>query len=62
MNALVDALRRAVQAEISAAIAMRSEDAEGRPRSWFAEHKEVERSWAIVARVAEGLDQERDTR
>jgi hypothetical protein len=60
MNALINALRRAVQAEIAAAAAAAGRDSEGRRLISLAERMEVERSWALVAKVASELRQERE--
>jgi hypothetical protein len=60
MNALINALRRAVQAEIAAAAAAAGRDSEGRRLISLAERMEVERSWALLAKVASELRQERE--
>ena len=60
MNALINALRRAVQAEIAAATTAAGRDSEGRRLTSLAERMEVERSWAFVAKVASELKQERE--
>jgi hypothetical protein len=60
MHALVDALRRAVRAEIEAAIGAAGPMSDARRLTSLAERMEVERSWAYVAKVAQSLNQERE--
>jgi hypothetical protein len=59
MNVLVDALRRAVRAEISAAIDGAGPVSDIRRSTSLAERMEVERSWAYVAQMANILSDER---
>ena len=59
MNTLVDALKRAVRAEIAAASGPTGLISESRRLTSLAERMEVERSWAYVANVAAQLNQER---
>ena len=58
MKELVDALRRAVQAEIAATIAETKEDSEGHRISTWAERKESERRWAAVVAAAQRIVKE----
>lgn len=57
MNELVEALRRAVRAEIAAASATPLSDG-SRPTTSLAERMEVERCWAQAARIADALSKE----
>jgi hypothetical protein len=62
MNELVEALRRAVRAEIAAAIAAAGPNNEPRHLSSLAERMEVERCWAYAAAVAAGVGRQREKR
>ena len=60
MNELVDALRRAVRAEIAAAVAEAGPVSQARHLTSLAERMEVERCWAYAAAVAGGLGPQRE--
>jgi hypothetical protein len=55
MNELVEALRRAVRAEIAAAIDASAPLSDARKQVSLAERMEVERCWAHAARLAETM-------
>jgi hypothetical protein len=57
MNELVEAIRRAVRAEIAAAIATAGPTSETRHLTSLSERMEVERCWALAAAVAAGVRQ-----
>ena len=59
MDTFVDALKRAVRAEIAAASGSAGVISESRRLTSLAERTEVERSWAYVANVAAQLSRER---
>ena len=60
MNELVEALRRAVRAEIAAAVAAAGPVSQARHLTSLAERMEVERCWAYAAAVAGGLGSHRE--
>jgi hypothetical protein len=60
VNELVDALRRAVRAEIAAAVAEAGPVSQARHLTSLAERMEVERCWAYAAAVAGGLGPQRE--
>jgi hypothetical protein len=55
MNELIEALRRAVRAEISAAMHASAPVSDARKQVSLAERMEVERCWAQAARLAESI-------
>jgi hypothetical protein len=60
VNELVEALRRAVRAEIAAAVAEAGPISQARHLTSLAERMEVERCWAYAAAVAGGLGPQRE--
>ena len=55
VNELVEAIRRAVRAEINAAIAAGGPVSEARKRTSLAERMEVERCWTYATAIAAGV-------